>query len=265
MSNFKKVIDFNKSFGLPHFDEEQFNILGENINLSNLRVDLCIEEIEELKEAFKTNNFIEVIDALTDELYVIYGAASSFGINIDNMISRFTKNSSNESNYNKLLNYNGKKIREFTCNLDYKKHLKTNNILENLLKDDKGNQFNKFLEKLSNLVDSLKKFQKEKNFKEVKETLHNLLYYTYICGILLNIDLDKSFEIVHNSNMSKLCSNEQEAKDTVEWYKINDNRYDSPNYRLSYNNQYWVVFNESTGKILKNKNYTPANFEIMLK
>ena len=92
-----------------------------------------------------------------------------------------------------------------------------------------------------------------------------LLFNTYKMGVLFGIDLDKSFEIVHNSNMSKLCNNEQEAIDTVEWYKKNDNRYDSPNYRLSYNKQYWVIFNESSGKILKNKNYTPANINIMVK
>ena len=64
--------------------------------------------------------------------------------------------------------------------------------------------------------------------------------------------------------MSKLCSTEEDAKLTVEWYKQNETRYDSPNYRKSDNNKYWVVFNESTGKILKFKDYKQANFESML-
>ena len=83
-------------------------------------------------------------------------------------------------------------------------------------------------------------------------------------GILLGIDLNKSFDIVHKSNMSKLCTNVKEAQETVQWYKDNDNRYDSPSYRNSDNADYWVVYNESTGKILKSINYTPANFSEML-
>ena len=83
LSNFQKVCEFNKCFGLAHFDNPQNNILEENKNLSKLRIDLCKEEIEELNEAFDQKNFIEVIDALTDELYVLYGAGSSFGIDLD--------------------------------------------------------------------------------------------------------------------------------------------------------------------------------------
>ena len=83
MSNFRDVCVFNRSFGLPHSDTPQTNILQENRKLSKLRVDLCVEEAEELSDAFKTHNFIEIIDALTDELYVAYGVGSSFGVNLD--------------------------------------------------------------------------------------------------------------------------------------------------------------------------------------
>ena len=82
-TNFEKVCEFNKCFGLPHFDTPQNDILEQNKHLSKLRVDLCTEEIEELNEAFEQKDFIEVIDALTDELYVLYGAGSSFGIDLD--------------------------------------------------------------------------------------------------------------------------------------------------------------------------------------
>ena len=79
----------------------------------------------------------------------------------------------------------------------------------------------------------------------------------------LNQFKNKSFDIVHRSNMSKLCCNEQEAIETVEWYKTNDTRYDSPTIRKADSGDYWVVYNESTGKILKNYNYIPAGFECM--
>ena len=64
--------------------------------------------------------------------------------------------------------------------------------------------------------------------------------------------------------MSKVCTTEDEARETVEWYKKNETRYDSPTYRLSYDNQRYVVYNQSTGKILKSIKYTPANFSEMV-
>ena len=51
------------------------------------------------------------------------------------------------------------------------------------------------------------------------DILVDLLHCTYKIGIFLGINLDKSFDIVHKSNMSKLCVSENEAKETVEWYK----------------------------------------------
>tara|TARA_B100000035_G_scaffold29363_1_gene22529 strand:+ start:141 stop:488 length:348 start_codon:yes stop_codon:yes gene_type:complete len=48
-----------------------------------LRIDLIEEELNELKEAIKNNDIVEVADALTDILYVTYGAGHSFGVNLD--------------------------------------------------------------------------------------------------------------------------------------------------------------------------------------
>ena len=153
-SNFKKVIDFNNSFGLTVHDSLQKNILSDDKKLTKLRLDLINEEVNELNDAIKNNDFVETIDALADILYVVYGAGASFGI-----------------------------------------------------------------------------------------------------------DLDKAFDVVHKSNMSKLCISEKEAIETVEWYKKNSTIYDTPSYRNSKDNKFWVVYNKSTGKILKSINYTPAKFD----
>ena len=81
-------------------------------------------------------------------------------------------------------------------------------------------------------------------------------------GIIIGVDLDISFDIVHNSNMTKICRNKEEAQETVDWYIKNDRRYNSPSYK---ENKYgYVIFNEDTGKILKSINYTPANFDSIL-
>ena len=75
--------------------------------------------------------------------------------------------------------------------------------------------------------------------------------------------MDASFTIVHDSNMTKICETEELAKETVQNYKDNDYRYDSPSYKQ--NEFGYVIFNESTGKILKSMKYTPANFDSLFK
>ena len=79
MSNFKKVKTFMQIFGqevknTPSFPETK---------IQNLRFELIKEELEELKVALDQKNLKEVADALTDILYVTYGAGHAFGINLD--------------------------------------------------------------------------------------------------------------------------------------------------------------------------------------
>ena len=79
MSNFNKVGIFMKTFGQEVKDKPSFST--EKIN--KLRIDLIKEELDELSEAMKNNDLLEVADALTDILYVTYGAGHAFGINLD--------------------------------------------------------------------------------------------------------------------------------------------------------------------------------------
>ena len=79
MSNFNKVKTFMETFGqevkiTPSFSADKIN---------NLRYDLIKEELEELKVAMENKDLLEVADALTDILYVTYGAGHAFGINLD--------------------------------------------------------------------------------------------------------------------------------------------------------------------------------------
>ena len=79
MTNFEKVKTFMQTFGQevksnPSFSDEKTN---------QLRLDLIAEELEELTEAMKSKDLLEVADALTDILYVTYGAGHAFGINLD--------------------------------------------------------------------------------------------------------------------------------------------------------------------------------------
>ena len=79
MTNFDKVGTFMKTFGQevktkPSFSTDKIN---------KLRLDLIKEELSELTEALKNKDLLEVADALTDILYVTYGAGHSFGVDLD--------------------------------------------------------------------------------------------------------------------------------------------------------------------------------------
>ena len=79
MSNFNKVRVFMKTFGQEVKEYASFS--SEKIN--KLRYDLIKEELDELKNALDNRDLLEVADALTDILYVTYGAGHAFGINLD--------------------------------------------------------------------------------------------------------------------------------------------------------------------------------------
>ena len=79
MTNFEKVKVFMKTFGQDI--KQHASLSTEKIN--SLRISLIEEELDELKQAIKEKNIKEVADALTDILYVTYGAGHAFGIDLD--------------------------------------------------------------------------------------------------------------------------------------------------------------------------------------
>tara|TARA_B100000941_G_scaffold266706_1_gene222178 strand:+ start:288 stop:659 length:372 start_codon:yes stop_codon:yes gene_type:complete len=93
MTNFEKVELFMRTFGQEI--KKKSSLSSDNIN--NLRINLIEEELNEFKEAIKKKDLKEVADALTDILYVTYGAGHAFGINLDNCFEEVQK-----SNMSKL-------------------------------------------------------------------------------------------------------------------------------------------------------------------
>ena len=79
MSNFEDVKNFMITYGQEVKNKSEFP----NDKIVNLRVDLIKEELSELIEAINDKDIVEVADALTDILYVTYGAGHSFGIDLD--------------------------------------------------------------------------------------------------------------------------------------------------------------------------------------
>ena len=100
MTNFEKVGLFMKTFG----QEVKIKAELSNNKINELRISLINEELEEIKEAIRNNDIKEAADALTDILYVTYGAGHAFGINLDKCFDEVQR-----SNMSKL-GENGKPI-----------------------------------------------------------------------------------------------------------------------------------------------------------
>jgi predicted HAD superfamily Cof-like phosphohydrolase len=118
------------------------------------------------------------------------------------------------------------------------------------------------LEEINELMEAVQ----NKDFVETIDALADIEYVVLGFFTALGVNGDKAFDVVHNSNMSKLCVSEEEAKKTVEYYNAHFDKhgYDSPTYRLSDDGVHFVVYNKSTSKILKSINYTPADFKEIL-
>ena len=100
MSNFRKVGIFMKTFGQEVKNKPSFS----TDKINKLRLDLIKEELTELTEAMNNKDLLEVADALTDILYVTYGAGHAFGIDLDKCFDEVQN-----SNMSKL-DENGKPI-----------------------------------------------------------------------------------------------------------------------------------------------------------
>ncbi len=79
MTNFERVKKFMQTFGQEVKEKAEFP----NVKITSLRYDLIKEELAELKEAIDKKDIKEIADALTDILYVTYGAGHAFGIDLD--------------------------------------------------------------------------------------------------------------------------------------------------------------------------------------
>jgi predicted HAD superfamily Cof-like phosphohydrolase len=220
-SDYQKVCEFNKAFDFPQYDDFT------DKSCLKLRLDLIAEEITELQMAYEIKDKIEEQDACADILYVAYGMAYTYKINSD----------------------------EF---LDYLICDKNKTLFENI----KNNQCNikSRIDLLELILGQFKKLRKccELNNNEWVNALHNIIIYVYDFQVASHYDSDRVFTIVHESNMSKLCKSEEEAKLTVEKYNSDYNAgkspYDTP-YYYPLDNGMYVVKNKSTGKALKSINY----------
>lgn len=284
-SNFQLACKFNKTFDYPVYPIDS-NPLITQVESCNYRCELIKEEaIDEFGKALNENNREEMLDAVCDTLYVLYGACYTFNLCAHKEVYKFGFSPDNRIHliYEYQLS-SGKNVSE--CN-DVHDHMyysgqisidqleesnyKLNNI--NSITDANGKLYlNKSIHDLYNTNINLEKLLRkamfiDKNIFQVYEILILLIVNTYNIGFKLTENLDGAFRNVHDSNMSKLCKSISEADETVKEYQEkfqqNESPYDSP-YYYELNNGLYVIKNKSTGKALKSINYTPANLSSFL-
>ena len=109
MTNFEKVRKFMKTFGQEIKEKASFP----NSKITALRYDLIKEELDELKEAITNRDITEIADALTDILYVTYGAGHAFGIDLDRCFDEVQNSNMSKlgKNGKPIFNENGKVMK----------------------------------------------------------------------------------------------------------------------------------------------------------
>jgi predicted HAD superfamily Cof-like phosphohydrolase len=109
MTNFDKVGTFMKTFGQEVKTKPSFS----TNKINKLRLDLIKEELSELSEAMNNKDLLEVADALTDILYVTYGAGHAFGINLDKCFEEVQSSNMSklDENGKPIYNENGKVMK----------------------------------------------------------------------------------------------------------------------------------------------------------
>ena len=109
MSNFSKVGIFMKTFGQEVKNKPSFS----TDKINKLRLDLIKEELSELTDAMNNKDLLEVADALTDILYVTYGAGHAFGIDLDKCFDEVQNSNMSklDGNGKPIYNQNGKVMK----------------------------------------------------------------------------------------------------------------------------------------------------------
>lgn len=225
------VGEFHNTYGHPKRTEPYINVNKVEPKLVPFRISLIKEELGEFKNALENfffqgrtdEDLVEMADALCDTLYVAYGTGHCLGINLDSVLAEL-----------KLSIIN-------SVNLDTK-------VIHNIIKENPEMLYDN-LEDVNSWFTLFISAYEENNFNNMKKYLANLIHSVYNYGYKLGFNMDLMFREVHSSNMSKVCVTIEEAEESIRRYKI-EGRYSNPSVRVK--NNYYVVYDATTSKILKN-------------
>lgn len=230
MSHSEMVKTFMEIFDQPINTKYDFD----DRKLEQFRLNLIKEEINELKDAILKHNMIEMVDALADILFVVYGAGHTFGIDLSHIQSEF---------------YNAYR----SINSDLEPVMAKQIILLD--------EYCRLLETKLNSNSLVSEVTSDKTHKKmfVKMYLETIISICYYLAILFAIDINIIFKIVYDSNMTKFCDTSDDAEETIKHYKKT-----KPDLKIGYKiketyKRIYIVYNMETGKVMKNYKWSPPD------
>ena len=219
-------------FGQPHFD----TLTEPSYKVGALRHDLIVEEVNELIEAIRDDNIVEIADALADILYVTYGALATFGLKDE--LTILTDNIQEQMDKTKKLSQD-------------------NNLLKVSDAQDIIDNYNNFKEVLwYNLSKG--------HMRSLGGYMRGIITMTYCTSKSLGIDIESCFYEVHASNMSKVCSTLEEANDSLNVRYHDEGLEDYRDAWIDEINGYFVIKRKSDDKVLKGCSYFVPDLQKIL-
>ena len=263
-TNFEKVVDFNTRFGVieSHKITPKLNILESDPNTVEFCLKLIREEVRELEDAVKNKDYVEVVDALADILYVTYGMSARIGIHMDiafALVHNQLCETGTLSNFEKIVDFKTNQFGGTELSTELNKLIPKTDILE----------INPEIIELclqKNIRDEMVKLEqavKDKNYIKTVKALTNIVYGVYNISSSIGVNMDKAFALVHDSNMSKLCKTEEIAQRSVKNYEDNVSKfgYNSPAYKKAPDDVHWIVYNKFPSKVLKSIEYNEVDLK----
>lgn len=231
ITNFQKVGEFHTVFEHPIKKSPDVNVFDENPKLVSLRYSLIEEETKEFIEAVENKDVVEMVDALADIDYVVHGAGLAFGIDMDTMMKLAVLPDAQSGRPSDFF--------ERTSKAE----------IDGMVAD-----FRKLLIDLRAAFD-------ERNMVSIAVVFLQIIQKTYEAAAALGVNLDEAFRLVHQSNMTKACVDEDQARETLENYQKDMSVYKDPAVKRSQDGKYWIIYDRSTGKTLKNKYYKAVDLK----
>lgn len=224
--------EFHRVFQHPIKQLPDVQVFDENPKLVALRLSLIEEETKEFLEALENKDVVEMVDALADINYVVYGAGLAFGINMDSMLK---------------LSKRPEKLRD----------IPPSKFFSNATPEDISQLSSAF----RGLLTELNTAFESRNMIDIAVVFVRFIEQTYGVAAMMNVDLDEAFRLVHESNMTKACLDEDQAQQSLENYKQDLTVYKDPAVKRSNDGKYWIVFDRATGKTLKSKFYRAVDLK----
>jgi predicted HAD superfamily Cof-like phosphohydrolase len=244
LTHFDLVGEFHDTFGHPQRKELYEDCFESDSKLIPFRISLMYEELKEFKDAYVKQDLIEMADALADLSYVTNGSGHTLGINLIKLAEKMMIDISTPKTLKKV------DANIFETNPDFiDEGIRTiEAILDKLIKRTFIRMF----------CSSSEKSEEKLSVEKIGEYLVLILAATYNLAHSLGFNMDCIFREVHRSNMTKVCTNIEDAEESVKLYE-EEKRYKKPSIRRK--GQYFVVYDAETSKILKNHKWENPNIK----